>query len=918
MADKLTFVRSKSGEVDGFQTAAEAQAYARESGGSLLSGKEAAHHQLKFEADSPTGAATAFASNTLFGAPKLAVAAFGPRELQEYVAAANEANPWYGAAGSFVAPWGAAGRLAGAAGRGLAGLGEAGSVFGKTASVFGEGSSLAEQAAARGAGELAAGEAAGKAAMPLSRELGTMARPGFGQEASALAGRAMTPEAAAIAEAHPGSFLQAAVREGSLNAGVGALNSAGDYMLSEKYMDGNPKDDAQGLAAAILHGAVTGGVLGGAAGAATHGAGKTIDALLNPLSENAPKVRVPEAMRAELETSLRNGGMSAAEAKSVAQKAIEHGIAGTGNDVASYNAASSFLENARIKRGLERGEFQLPPSMSGEAGLKSFVDDVAERSHIARKGGELPSTSEAIRPVQEDITKVADERRASLIAEAKKAPSPEAAKVWIQNPYKGELSAAASEAEALGGDKAAALLEKADKLLEKNPTSRTARIVAMDLMDQAMGHAPPGFHLEGERSVLSVPLEHEANGPKFLSALGEHQLADKARRDIGNLMVQATTPGAALSHDAVVSLEQATKQLGLEGGRLDTALREHYVNEAARAVGAESKELSPVMKMLGGLAAGGIASKVLGSFTGGFFGRQMGQTLMQAAADPIAASATIRKATTMLNYGAKDLDRLINGLAPTVGPKASLVNLAENLTPYGKLLWDTKPGQTARAVGEALENGFKALAPSMPQRAAAGMQVAASIEKHLSENEPKPVQPEGVNAAVQANLPPRYNPREVAQYQGRLQAVVNPKGVIANFFATGELTKEAADTLRVAHPLLVQQIIAKGSAQIAQAPEADRYGMARQLEMLAGPKGGYFSPSSTPAFTAAVQKSYAQAAPAGPGPGGPSGNASPQGAPTQGGTQYAPVSVTRNFNGDFLKQTMAAPSAALSTSMGAK
>ncbi len=228
MADKLTFVRSKEGRVDGFETPDAAKAYAAEWGGSLLGGKDAARHQLKFEAESPGGAATAFASNALFGAGKLGVAAFGTPEQQAYVAAANEANPWWGAAGGFVAPWGAAGKLAGGVARGLTGAAEAGSIFGRGASIFGEGSALGEQAVARGAGELAAGETAARQAAPLAQEIGGMAKPGFGAEASQLTGRALSPEGAAIVDAHPGSFLQAAVREGSLNAGVGAVNSAGD------------------------------------------------------------------------------------------------------------------------------------------------------------------------------------------------------------------------------------------------------------------------------------------------------------------------------------------------------------------------------------------------------------------------------------------------------------------------------------------------------------------------------------------------------------------------------------------------------------------------------------------------------------------------------------------------------------------
>ncbi len=684
-------------------------------------------------------------------------------------------------------------------------------------------------------------------------------------------------------------------------------------------MGGDPKADAGGLATAILHGAATGGALGGAAGLLSHGVGKAVDSVLNPLSENAPKVRVPEALRGDLETAFKNGGMSAAEAKTAAKAAIEHGVAGTGTDVASYNAGSSFLENARIKRGLERGEFQLPPSMAGEGDLKKFVDDVATRSQKVRAGAELADTVAAIRPVEEDIAKAANERRASLIAEARQAPSPEGAKVWIQNQYKGELAAAATEAEALGGTEAAKLLERANTILEKSPSGRTARIAALDLMDRAMEHAPPGFHLEGERSVLTVPLEHQANGPKFLSALGEMQVAEKARREIGNLVGQAKA-GGALSHDAVVSLEQASQQLGLPGGRLDKALSEHYVNEAAKAVGKEAAGLSPTMRMLGGLAAGGIASKVLGGFGGGMVGHKVAQVLGQAAIDPIAASGTIRKATLALKYGGRRYGQACERSLAGQGGEGLAREPRRERHAVGQdpLGLAPRPDRARRRRSPRKRFQVDGRSDACPAGSAAGLQIAGSIEKHLAENEPKPVHPENVNAAAMANLPPRYNPREVAQYQTRLQAAVDPKGVIANFFATGQLTKEAADTLRVAHPMLVQQIIAKGAAQIAKAPEADRYAMSRQLEMLAGPKGGYFAPSSTPAFTAAVQKSYAQAAPAGPGEGGPTGNASPQGAPTQGGTQYAPVSVTRNMNGAFLKQTSAPPSAALSTSWGSK
>jgi hypothetical protein len=211
------------------------------------------------------------------------------------------------------------------------------------------------------------------------------------------------------------------------------------------------------------------------------------------------------------------------------------------------------------------------------------------------------------------------------------------------------------------------------------------------------------------------------------------------------------------------------------------------------------------------------------------------------------------------------------------------------------------------------------MASAMPQRAAAGLQVAKSIEDHLAKHEPKPVLPINVNPAAAANLPPRYNEREVAAYQSRIQATVAPKGVIEKFVRTGELTKEAAETLRVAHPSMVQTIVAKGAERMAQLPEAARYGLARRLEVLGGMQAGYFSPSTTPAFVAAVQKGYAAAQPQGPGPGGPSGNASPQKTPGPGGAQFAPATAMRgNESSKFLQQTHAAPSAALGTSLGSK
>jgi hypothetical protein len=911
MADKpLVYVHGPNGTT-GFEDSAKAADWAQKTGGRILSPKEAAPYQTDYETQGWTGSLTAGALNAGFGIGKLGLAALGTPEQQAWGAAAERNNPGSAFLGSFIAPWGAAGKVAGGLARGLVGAGEAV----EAGSIFGRASILGEELGAKGAGELAAGESAARSLAPVIEETGALARPGFAQEAGALAGRPLTAEGAAIVEAHPRSFLEAAVREGGLNAGVGAINSAGDYLLAEKYMDGDPNRDAGSLTQAILSGALTGGLLGGAAGVVTHGAGKAVDALLNPA--NAPKMRVPEAIRGELEASLRKGGLSAAEAAKVATNAIEHGLAGTATDAASYNAVSAMLENARIKRALERGEIQLPPSMAGETDLKNFVDEVAKKAHAVRAGKELPSSVEALRSVEGDVTKAATERRSAVLSEARLAPSPEGTKVWVQNGYKGELKGAAAELADVEATEAARLVDRAHAMLERSPTSRTTRIMALDLMDRAMAHAPEGFHLEGERAVLAMPLEHAANGPKFLSALGEHQLAEKARRDLGKLVGEAKV-GGAISQDTVSGVEQAMKSLGLEGGRVDKALVEHYQNTAAQAIGAESKQLSAPLRMLGGLMAGGLASKVLGGFAGGAMGLKVAQSLGQAAADPIAASGTIRKAMVQLRHGAADIERIVQGLQPNAAPKASVMNVIENMTPWGKLLWDTAPGKTARAIGQTLEDGFRAMAPSMPQRAAAGMQAAQSIEAHLEKHEPKPVVPINVNPAAMANMPPRYNDREVAAYQTRLQATVNPTAVIANFFKTGELTKEAADTLRATHPYLVRDVVARGAAQMAKAPEADRPAMARQLEVLAGPRGGYFSASSTPGFVAAVQKGYAEMQPQGTGPGGPSGNASPQKKPGPGGAQFAPVSVTRNMNGKFLQTTHAAPSAALSTNLGSQ
>lgn len=915
MGEKLTFVADKGG-VEGFKTPEEAAAYAQRAGGVILQGKDAEEHQRAYDAEGLSGAATAVAANAGFGLPKLAVGLGGTDAQRAWVRASEEAHPWLAAGGGFLAPWGAAGKVAGGAARGLFGLGEAAegaSLIGKGASIFGEGSGLAEGAVARGAGELGAAERNIRGASGLFDEAASLAKPGFSREAEALAGRSMTPEAAAIVEHHPRSFLEAAVREGSLNAGVGALNSAGDYLLSERLMDGDPRQDAETLASAVLRGGLLGGALGGAAGLVTHGVGRAVDHVFNPA--NAPAMKVPAALRGELEEAYRRGGMSAEEAAVKARAAVEHGVAATSTDTATYNRFSASLENARIKRALERGEIELPPAMAGEADLAQFVESVAKKAHAVRGGAELPSVVDKVEGLAKDFEGAAAERRAAAVAAAREPVTPELAKVFAQNPYRGELSRAAAEAHALESPETAKLLEKAHALMERSPNSRVARIQALSLIDEASRVAPEGFLLDGERSLVAFPIEHEANGPKFLSALGEHQLADKARRDIGTLTESFRT-GAPLPQDAVTALEEATKRLGLKPGQLDTALREHYENEAAKAIGAEAKKIDPTLKMLSGLFAGGIASKALGSFGLGYAGARAGELVAQAAADPIAASGTVRKAMGMLRYGAQDIERLAQGLAPEAAPRASLVNLAENVTPWGKVLWDTAPGKTARAVGMALENGFRELAPSMPQRAAHGMAIAQSIEAHLAAHEPKPMVPENVHPAALANLPPRYNDREVRDYQNRVTAAVNPRGVIASFFQTGVLPKEAAETLRLAHPGLVNQVVAQGAAILAKTPEADRYEMARKLDKLSGGVNGYFSPSSTPAFLSAVQRSYQQSAPQGPGPGGPTGNASPQKTPGPGGASFAPVTAMRGMDGKFLQATQAAPSAALASKLG--
>src|SRR6478736_6186791 len=912
MGENLTFVRTPKGGVEGFEHVQDAKNYAQNTGGTILKGKDALGYQLDYDAQGLKGAAAAAGGSSLFTIPKMLVGAFGTPEQQEFLARSNEYHPWAEFGGTFLAPWGAAGKLAGGVGRGLFGLGEAaeaGSIFGR-GSIFAEGSAL-EGAAAHGGApvDALAGRALESRAIEPVLESMHGARPGVAAEFEGLAGRGFTAEGRAIAEAHPRSFLEAALREGSLNAGVGALNSAGDYMLNERYMDGDPQQDAGSLADAILHGALTGGLLGGAAGAV-----KAPDHVMDPL--HAPKAKMPEAIRGDLEARFRAGGSTAAEAAELAKTAIEHGVAGAVPDVKSYNIVSHLLENHRIKRGLERGEFVLPPTLSGEGDLAKFVDSVSQKAHISRSGGELGDFASHLGGTQGDLEELARGKRATLADEAKRPLTAEAQAVHDAHAYDGFLSHSAAAADLRGATESAKLIERADEILAKNPTSRVARLQALDLLQRAEA-VGDGLNLSAEHAALRKPLEHAANGEKFLSALGEHQLADKARRDLGAL-INESKAGGAINHESAAGLEQSLKQLGLEGGAVDNAVREHYENAAARAIGAESKALDQQMRMLAGLFAGGVASKILGGGILGFgVGNKVAKTVAQAMIDPIGASGTIRKATMMLRYSAADVDRLAQGLAPQAAGKASAMNVLENITPWGKVLWETAPGKTARMVGQTLEDGFRALAPSMPQRAAAGLQIATSIEKHLEEHEPKPVAHENVNPAALANLPPRYNPREVAGYQQRLQAVLDPKATVATFLRTGQLSKEAADSLRFAHPGLVNTLVAKGAAQMAQAPEGERYAMGRKLEVLGGPQTGYFSASSTPSFTAAVQKSYLTFSPQGPGPGGPSGNASPQKNPGPGGAQYAPVTAMKN-NGAFLSQTHASPSAALSTSLGRK
>ncbi len=918
MAAPLFFVRGPKGDIEGFETPKEAATWAEKHDGSIVTGKEAAGLQREADAQGAEGTAAAALGSSLFSVPKLLVGAIGSQEQKDFLRMSEEAHPYAAFGGAFLAPWGAASKLVGGAARGLFGLGEAAdaaSIFSRGASIFGEGSGL--EAAALHSGEPAAGMAGrvaeARALEPAMEGLSKAARPGVAGELEGLAGRGFTPEGASIVEAHPRSFLEAAAREGSLNAGVGALNSAGDYLLQERYMDGDPHQDAGGLTDAILHGALTGGLLGGAAGVVTHGAGKAVDAALNPL--NAPKVKVPAALRESLEERFRAGGMSAADAALAAKSAVEHGVAGVGAHADSYNIVSHLLENQRVKRGLETGEFQLPPSMAGEHDLADFMSNVGKKTHVVRGGGELPETATHLAGADADIAQALRDQKQTLIGASRKPLSAEAKAHYAANAYDGHLAQSSAEAELLeGGAEASRLIDKADAILAKNPTSRLGRIQALELLDKAEAAGPKGFSLEAERAAVRAPLEHPVNGDEFLSALDKHQLANKAREDLGALQKEAAA-GGHMTHETAARLEQTMKSLGLESaGSVNKAVREHYENLAANAINNEQKALSPTMQMLGGLFAGGIASKVLGSFGGGFLGSKVAQTLGQAAIDPIGASATIRKATLMLRYGAADVDRLAQGLSANKEARGSLMNVAENVTPWGKVVWESAPGQTARLVGQTIENGFKALAPSMPQRAAAGLEIAHNIESHLKEHEPQPVVPKDVNPAAMANLPPRYNEREVANYQTRLQAILDPKGTVATFLKTGELSKEAADSLRVGHPQLVNTLVAKGAAEMAKAPAAERYAMGRQLEQLAGPNGGYFSPSSTPSFTAAVQKSYAQMQAGGPGPGGPSGNASPQAPPTAGGAQYAPVTAMKP-NG-FLRQTNAPPSAALSVSMG--
>ena len=922
MADAI-FVRDKGGGVAGFRTPAEALKYASEEGGTVLEGADAAPYVRDMSAKGLGGAAAAFAGESFFSIPKALIGAVGTEDQKSFLEASEGYHPVAGFAGSFAAPWGAAGKLFGAGARGLFGLGEAAdaaSIFGRGASIFGEGSAL-EGAAARGAeGALARGGEglADRHAMTLLDQAGAAAQPGFAGEMEGLAGRSLTNEGRAIVEAHPRSLLESAVREGTLNAGVGAINSAGDYLLSERYMDGDPGRDAEGLLGAILHGALFGGTVGVGAGVLMHGAGKVTDHLFDPA--HAPKAKLPEASREKLVASFRAGGLSAEEAAAAAQSAIEHGVAGTNVDHAGYNRFSALLENSRVKRGIERGEFQIPPSMAGAEDLAGFVESVQKKAMDVRSGKALPDAFAGVMSFADDIAKAAAERRTSVLSAARDAMSPELKAVFEAHKYGGELAGAAQEARAAGARDVAQMLDSANSIMENVGHTRVGRLQALQIMAEAEAKAPMGFHLDGERKLIMAPLEHEANGEKFLSALGEHQFADKARRDVGTV-AETFKAGQVPVQDSVVALEEAAQKLGVKrAGGLDAAMREHFENEAAKAIGAESKALDPTMKMLAGMAA----HKLLGGGTLGYMGGKIGEALLQATHDPIGASGTIRKVIAQLRYGAEDLDRIAQGLAPRSAPKASAVNAFENMTPLGKVLWDTAPGRTARVVGQALETGFRELAPAIPARAAMGMKLAADIEKHLAEHEPKPITPVGVSPAALANLPPRYNEREVRDYQGRLTATVAPRAVIDKFLQTGVLPRDTADTLRAVHGQMVAETIAKGAALMAEAHPAERYAMGRKLETLGGPNGGLFLPSSTAGFISAVQASYQSNGPAGPagqpgggpGAGGSSGHASPQGPPGPGGASYAPVTVMRGMNGQFLQQTMAPPSGALSTRMG--
>src|SRR6478736_6423846 len=632
MGENLTFVRTPKGGVEGFEHVQDAKNYAQNTGGTILKGKDALGYQLDYDAQGLKGAAAAAGGSSLFTIPKMLVGAFGTPEQQEFLARSNEYHPWAEFGGTFLAPWGAAGKLAGGVGRGLFGLGEAaeaGSIFGR-GSIFAEGSAL-EGAAAHG-----------------------------GAPVDALAGRAL--ESRAIEPA--------------------------------------------------------------------------LDHVMDPL--HAPKAKMPEAIRGDLEARFRAGGSTAAEAAELAKTAIEHGVAGAVPDVKSYNIVSHLLENHRIKRGLERGEFVLPPTLSGEGDLAKFVDSVSQKAHISRSGGELGDFASHLGGTQGDLEELARGKRATLADEAKRPLTAEAQAVHDAHAYDGFLSHSAAAADLRGATESAKLIERADEILAKNPTSRVARLQALDLLQRAEA-VGDGLNLSAEHAALRKPLEHAANGEKFLSALGEHQLADKARRDLGAL-INESKAGGAINHESAAGLEQSLKQLGLEGGAVDNAVREHYENAAARAIGAESKALDPQMRMLAGLFAGGVASKILGGGILGFgVGNKVAKTVAQAMIDPIGASGTIRKATMMLRYSAADVDRIAQGLAPQAAGKASAMNVLENITPWGKVLWETAPGKTARMVGQTLEDGFRALAPSMPQRAAAGLQIATSIEKHLEEHEPKPV-----------------------------------------------------------------------------------------------------------------------------------------------------------------------------------